>query len=461
MKKHRGEKNMSLQSIILAAGKGTRMKSKHPKVMHSILDLPMIDYVLKNCSVLSDKQPIVVVGHAGDTVKEYLSDRAVCVFQREQLGTGHAVMMGIDLIEDGDDVLIICGDTPLITNATLQKMVELKQHSDAVVLSAIVDNPFNYGRIIRSGEHFSKIVEEKDTTEEQRAICEINAGTYIVSGKLLKKQLGTLKTENSQGEYYLTDVFENIAKQGTVSLCIAASDEIIGINNRQQLAQATQILKRRINRSLMDSGVTILDEDTTYIDPSVVIGQDTIIYPNTRIVGNTVIGEDCIIRENTTIENCTIMDCVEIKSSTLLEAVVEEGSTIGPYAYLRPKAHIGKHVKIGDFVEVKNSKIGDYSKASHLAYIGDSDVGTNVNIGCGVVFVNYDGQKKYRTTVGNNSFIGSNSNLVAPVEIGEMSFVAAGSTITINVPDDALCIARNKEYVKENWTSKKGLLKKK
>lgn len=211
----------------------------------------------------------------------------------------------------------------------------------------------------------------------------------------------------------------------------------------------------------MDNGVTILDEDTTYIDPSVVIGQDTIIYPNTRISGNTVIGEDCIIRENTTIENSTIMNGVEIKSSTLLEAVVEEYSTIGPYAYLRPKAHVGKHVKIGDFVEVKNSKIGDYSKASHLAYIGDADVGKNVNIGCGVVFVNYDGKNKHRTTVGDNSFIGSNSNLVAPVEIGDMSFVAAGSTITIDVPDDALCIARNKERIKENWTSRKGLIKKK
>ncbi|EFE28660.1 UDP-N-acetylglucosamine diphosphorylase/glucosamine-1-phosphate N-acetyltransferase [Filifactor alocis ATCC 35896] len=452
---------MSLQSIILAAGKGTRMKSKHPKVMHSIFDVPMIDYVLKNCCALSEKKPIVVVGHAGDTVKEYLSDSADCVFQREQLGTGHAVMMGIDLIEEDDDVLIICGDTPLITDVTLQKMIELKKHSDAVVMSAVVKNPLNYGRIIRNGEHFSKIVEEKDATDEQRQICEINAGTYIISGKVLKEQLGTLKTENSQGEYYLTDVFENVAKEGIVSLCIADEDEIIGINNRQQLAQATQILKRRINHSLMDNGVTILDEDTTYIDPSVVIGQDTIIYPNTRISGNTVIGEDCIIRENTTIENSTIMNGVEIKSSTLLEAVVEEYSTIGPYAYLRPKAHVGKHVKIGDFVEVKNSKIGDYSKASHLAYIGDADVGKNVNIGCGVVFVNYDGKNKHRTTVGDNSFIGSNSNLVAPVEIGDMSFVAAGSTITIDVPDDALCIARNKERIKENWTSRKGLIKKK
>ncbi len=452
---------MSFQTIILAAGKGTRMKSKRPKVMHEILDKPMIEYVLARCVPLSEKKPIVIVGHCGEFVSEYLENRAVCVFQHEQLGTGHAVMMGIEHIADEDDVLIVCGDTPLLKQETLEKMKELKRSNDAVVLSAIVENPFNYGRIIREGERFVKIVEEKDANREQKKVCEINAGTYMVSARLLKEQLMTLKTDNSQGEYYLTDVFANIAKTGNVQTYIASADEIVGINNRVQLMQASKIMQLRINRKLMEQGITIIDEQNAYIDEEVIIGSDTIIYPNVRIKGNTVIGEGCIIRENTTIENCVIQDEVEIKNSTLLQAFVDDFAKIGPYAYLRPNAHIGKHVKIGDFVEVKNSTIGEYTKASHLSYIGDADVGKNVNIGCGVVFVNYDGTNKHRSEVGDNSFIGSNSNLVAPVKVGEMAFVAAGSTVTKDIPQDALCVARNKEYIKEGWTSKKGLIKKK
>ncbi|MDO4792975.1 MAG: bifunctional UDP-N-acetylglucosamine diphosphorylase/glucosamine-1-phosphate N-acetyltransferase GlmU [Filifactor alocis] len=452
---------MSLKSIVLAAGKGTRMKSKLPKVLHEILDKPMLDYVLDRCLELSDERPIVIVGHQGEMVAKHLEGRAQIAEQKEQLGTGHAVMMGIDLIDDDDDVLIVCGDTPLLTARTLKAMEELKQSSDAVVLSAKVSDSFGYGRIIRNGEDFIKIVEEKDATIEQKKIDEINAGTYMISAKLLKRELANLKAENSQKEYYLTDVFEQVAKAGRVRIYTADPEEILGINNRVQLAEAADIMKKRINRELMMQGVTIIDENNTYIDPDVVIGSDTVIYPNTRIKGKTVIGEDCVIRENTTIEDCVIGEKVEIKSSTLLQAEVGAHTTIGPYAYLRPKSKVGQHCKIGDFVEVKNANFGDYSKASHLSYIGDADVGRHVNIGCGVVFVNYDGINKHRSVVGNYSFIGSNSNLVAPVRVGELGFVAAGSTVTKDVPEGALMVARNKEYIKEGWTEQKGLIKKK
>lgn len=452
---------MSLRSIVLAAGKGTRMKSKLPKVLHEILDKPMLDYVLDRCFDLSPEKPIVVVGHGGDMVANHLDGKAEIVVQREQLGTGHAVMMGIDLVDDNDDVLIVCGDTPLLTTDTLKRMRELKKESDAVVLSAKVSNSFGYGRVVRDGEKFIKIVEEKDATEEQKRIDEINAGTYMIRGELLKRELLNLKTENAQGEYYLTDVFEEVAKKGVVRICTADSKEILGINNRVQLSEATHLMKIRINRELMMQGVTIVDENNTYIDSDVVIGSDCIIYPNTRIKGDTTIGEGCIIRENTTIEDCTIGDYVEIKSSTLLKSDVGSYTTVGPYAYLRPKSRIGEHCKIGDFVEIKNANFGDYSKSSHLSYIGDADVGRHVNIGCGVVFVNYDGTNKHRSTVGDYSFIGSNSNLVAPVQVGELGFVAAGSTVTKDVPDGALVVARNKEHIKEGWSEKKGLIKKK
>lgn len=438
------------------------MKSELPKVMHKILDKPMLDYVLDRCLELSNHElPIVVVGHQGELVASHLEGRAKIVEQKEQLGTGHAVMMGIDLIEEEDDVLIVCGDTPLLTRETLAKMKKLKQDSDAVVLSANVQDSFGYGRVIRDKDTFIKIVEEKDATDEERKIKEINAGTYMISGKQLKDRLSNLKAENSQKEYYLTDVFEAVAKTGTVKICTASEDEILGINNRVQLGQAAHIMKKRINRKLMMEGVTIVDENSTYIDESVEIGMDTIIYPNTRIRGKTIIGKNCIIRENTTIEDCKVGDGVEIKSSTLLESSVGDRSKIGPYAYLRPKSKIGQNCKIGDFVEVKNANFGDGSKASHLSYIGDADVGKNVNIGCGVVFVNYDGTNKHRSVVADHSFIGSNSNLVAPVHVGELGFVAAGSTVTKDVPGGSLCVARGKEYIKEGWTEKKGLIKKK
>ncbi|MGL5255419.1 MAG: bifunctional UDP-N-acetylglucosamine diphosphorylase/glucosamine-1-phosphate N-acetyltransferase GlmU [Proteocatella sp.] len=442
---------MSLKVIILAAGQGTRMKSELPKVMHRVCNKPMLEHVINNTDI-DNSEAVVVIGHKSEFIREYFKDSVNYAYQTEQLGTGHAVMMANDHITDNDEVLIICGDTPLIEKEILEQMYALKKDGvQAVVMTSEVHNPTGYGRIIKDGENFVKIVEEKDSTEEQKQIKEINAGTYIIDGSLLKKELGNLSTENSQNEYYLTDVLENIAKAHKVRTFKVDSESILGVNSRVQLSQAESIMRRRINEKLMADGVTIINPECTYIDKDVVINRDCIIYPNCNIKGNTVIGSGTVIRENTTIEDSIIGEDTVIKSSTIIEAKVGNNTTVGPYAYLRPKADIGNNCKVGDFVEFKNAKFGDGSKASHLAYVGDAEVGENVNIGCGVVFVNYDGKKKYKTIIKDNSFIGSNSNLVAPVTVEENAFVAAGSTITGDVPQNSLAVARARQVNKSDW----------
>ena len=303
-----------------------------------------------------------------------------------------------------------------------------------------------------------RIREQKDASEEEKAIKEINAGMYIIDGKLLKENLSKLSVNNAQREYYLTDVLEHIKNAGhRIGVYQADKMEIMGVNSRLQLSEAERIMRLDVNKMHMANGVTLIDTNSTYIDKNVKIGRDTIIYPNCHIKGNSVIGEDCIIRENTTIEDSHIEDNVTIKSSTILSSKVGARTTIGPYAYLRPKSVLGEDVKIGDFVEVKNAEIGNGSKASHLSYIGDAVVGKNVNIGCGVVFVNYDGKNKFKSIVEDNAFIGSNSNLVAPVTVKEGGYIATGSTVTVDVPEGALCVARAREVIKEGWRTKKGL----
>lgn len=445
---------MSLKVIILAAGQGTRMKSELPKVMHKVCNQPMLEHVINNTKI-DDSEAIVVIGHKSEIVKEYFGDSVNYVYQTEQLGTGHAVMMAIDHITDNDEVLIICGDTPLIEKEILEDMYSLKKSGkQAVVMTADVDEPSGYGRILKTDDRFIKIVEEKDSDENQKAIKEINAGTYIIDGSLLRKELGNLSTNNSQNEYYLTDVLENIAKEHDVATFKIDSESILGVNSRVQLSQAESIMRNRINETFMKNGVTIINPYCTYIDKSVIIDKDCLIHPNCIIKGKTVIGKNTVIRENTTIEDSVIGEGVNIKSSTIIEAQIGDGTTVGPYAYLRPKSIIGKNCKVGDFVEFKNAKFGDGSKASHLSYIGDAEVGKNVNIGCGVVFVNYDGKNKFKTVVKDNAFIGSNSNLVAPITVEENSFIAAGSTITDDVPRDTLAIARGRQVNKVDWKKK-------
>ena len=451
---------MNLKIVILAAGQGTRMKSKIPKVLHKVLDKPMLDHVMEAAQVVTNNKPIVVIGHMSDMVREHLGDKAEIALQEEQLGTGHAVMMAEHYIDDEDEVLILCGDTPLIKGETLKEMTKIKSEGyAAVVMSAVEDDPTGYGRIIRDESNdFMRIREQKDASEEEKAIKEINAGMYIINGKLLKENLSKLSVNNAQREYYLTDVLEHIKNAGhRIGVYQADKMEIMGVNSRLQLSEAERIMRFDVNKMHMANGVTLIDTNSTYIDKNVKIGRDTIIYPNCHIKGNSVIGEDCIIRENTTIEDSHIEDHVTIKSSTILSSKVGARTTIGPYAYLRPKSVLGEDVKIGDFVEVKNAEIGNGSKASHLSYIGDAVVGKNVNIGCGVVFVNYDGKNKFKSIVEDNAFIGSNSNLVAPVTVKEGGYIATGSTVTVDVPEGALCVARAREVIKEGWRTKKGL----
>ncbi|WP_028829422.1 bifunctional UDP-N-acetylglucosamine diphosphorylase/glucosamine-1-phosphate N-acetyltransferase GlmU [Proteocatella sphenisci] len=445
---------MSLKVIILAAGQGTRMKSELPKVMHKVCGLPMLEHVLNNTEI-DNSEAVVVIGHKSEVVKDYFEQSVKYAYQTEQLGTGHAVMMAIDYIADDDEVLIVCGDTPLIEKEVLQNMYDLKkQGNKAVIMTSFVKDPTGYGRIVKSRDKFIKIVEEKDSDENQKKINEINAGTYIIEGKLLKSELANLSTNNSQNEYYLTDVLENIAIAHQVSTFVVDSESILGINSRLQLSQAEYVMRKRINEGHMKNGVTMINPDCTYIDKSVIIEKDCMIHPNCYIKGSSVIKKNTEIRENTTIENSIIGENVTVKSSTILDSKIGNNTTVGPYAYLRPGTKIGNNCKIGDFVEFKNASFGDGSKASHLSYVGDAEIGSNVNIGCGVVFVNYDGENKFKTVVKDNSFIGSNSNLVAPVTIEENAFIAAGSTITQDVPKGNLAIARGRQVNKNDWNNK-------
>ncbi len=447
----RGVYMNKLKVIILAGGQGTRMKSKMPKVLHKVLDRAMIDYVIEASKEIKADDIMVIVGHQSAMVKSVLGSDLKYAYQKEQLGTGHAVMQAVDFIEDDENILILYGDTPLIKPQTLNKLIDIhtKEKNYATVISSFVDNPTGYGRIVRENGIFNKIVEQKDTTEEQAKIKEINTGVYIFNSKALKNSLNNLSNDNAQKEYYLTDTLEIIKNTGNKIGIMIASDneEFLGVNSKSELAIANKIMRNRINKAHMDNGITIEDPDNTYIGKDVVIKEDTVILPGCIIEGKTTIGTDCIIGPNVRITSSSISDCVNITSSTILSSSVDSYTNIGPYAYLRPNSKIGKHVKIGDFVEIKNSSIDDGTKVSHLTYVGDSTVGKNVNFGCGTVTVNYDGKNKHRTIIEDDAFIGCNTNLIAPVNIGKNASTGAGSTITKDVPENSLAISRVKEQI--------------
>ncbi len=452
--------------VILAAGEGTRMKSSKPKVMHEVCGYPIIEHMVRTAVEISESLPVVVVGHQAEQIEQYLGQRVRYAYQSQRLGTGHAVMVAHSILEKIDGyTVVVAGDIPLIRSSTLQKMVEYANEGgyDAVALSAILDDPTGYGRIIRNeAGDLERIVEHKDATEEQRRINEVNVSAYCFNIQLLLSSLNQLDNNNKQGEYYLTDVLHIMKEAGNkVGVFVAQdSDEVLGINTRVQLAEVEQKMRQRINRYHMENGVTLIDPNNTYIGPEVVIGSDTVVYPGNVLEGRTIIGEGCTLYPNNRIVNSVIGNQTQVQASVILESRIGDETTIGPYAYLRPGSNIGNRVRIGDFVEIKNSSIGDRSKVSHLSYVGDGTIGSDVNVGCGVVFVNYDGVKKHRAVVEDKAFIGCNVNLIAPVVVKEGAYIAAGSTITDEVPEYSLAIARARQVNKEGWVEKRQLKKK-
>lgn len=443
--------------IVLAAGQGTRMKSKLYKVLHPVCGKPMVRHVIDELKQIGADRIITVVGHGADEVKNELKDDSEFVLQEQQLGTAHAVMQARDLLQDKEGLtLVVCGDTPLLKADTIKAMIDyhINNHSKATILTAVAEDPTGYGRVIRNEQGYvEKIVEHKDASDEEKAVKEINAGTYCFDNASLFHALQKVTNNNAQNEYYLPDVIGILKDAGQTVTAFTTNDftEIFGINDRVALAQAGKIMQQRINEKHMRNGVTIIDPEQTYIDASVVIGQDTVIYPGTMVKGNTVIGTDCIIGPNSEILNCDIGNRTSIRQSVTHDSKIGSDVQIGPFAHIRPQSLIHDEVRIGNFVEIKKTEFGRKSKASHLSYIGDANVGSNVNIGCGSITVNYDGVNKFKTIIKDGAFIGCNSNLVAPVEIGEGAYVAAGSTITDNVPGDSLSIARARQVNKENY----------
>jgi bifunctional UDP-N-acetylglucosamine pyrophosphorylase/glucosamine-1-phosphate N-acetyltransferase len=390
-------------------------------------------------------------------VKSYLGERSEFALQEEQLGTAHAVMQAEELLgQEEGCTLVICGDTPLIKSETMEALVKLHQaqQAKATILTGYTDKPDGYGRIIRSAEGtVERIVEHKDANEEERKVKEINTGTYCFDNRALFETLKKVSNDNVQGEYYLPDVIEILKSAGEMVAAYQTADfdETLGVNDRVALSQAEKIMAVRINEKHMRNGVTIINPDNTHIGSDVVIGSDTVIHPGTVVLGNTVIGSECIIGPNSEIDNCAIGDNTSIRHSVAHSSNIGSKVSIGPFAHIRPASDIHDEVKIGNFVEIKKTVFGKGSKASHLSYIGDAEVGSDVNIGCGSITVNYDGKNKFLTTIEDGVFIGCNSNLVAPVTVGKGAYVAAGSTITNDVPGEALSIARARQVNKENY----------
>ncbi|MBN2604950.1 MAG: bifunctional UDP-N-acetylglucosamine diphosphorylase/glucosamine-1-phosphate N-acetyltransferase GlmU [Bacilli bacterium] len=447
---------MKNYAIVLAAGKGTRMKTELPKCAFPILKKPMIEYIVENIEKSEIDETVCVIGHQKEIFENLLSGRVEFAYQMEQLGTGHAVMATKEIMEKKrGTTIILLGDMPLIDAKVINKVIEYHQDrgNDLTVVTTSFEHPKGYGRIIRNEYgNIESIVEHRDCTDEQKKIKEVNTGIYVISNTTLFKELDNIKVNPGKGEYYLTDIVEIMKKDYTVGTFVLWDNQkVMGVNDLFSVSVAEKYLREQINIKHMLNGVSIINPETVTIGHNVFIESNVTIYPNTYITGNSVIKTGSSIGPNTEIHNSTVDEDVTVKHSLVYDSTIHSGTVIGPFAHLRNGAEIGSNNRIGNFVEVKNSKTGDETKAAHLAYIGDAQTGKNVNFGCGSITVNYDGVNKNRTTIGDDVFIGCNTNLIAPIEVGDNVFIAAGSTVTKNIPKGALAIARNKQINKADY----------
>jgi bifunctional UDP-N-acetylglucosamine pyrophosphorylase/glucosamine-1-phosphate N-acetyltransferase len=451
-----------LTAIILAAGESTRMRSKRPKVLHTVCGRPLIDYPVSASRALG-AQLVVVIGRGGDEVKAAVGREGDATFvdQGERLGTGHAVLQARTACgDDASVILVLPGDMPLLSEATLRRLVEHHREREAAVtlLTVEAEDPTGYGRVVRENGKPVAIVEHRDATPAQRAIREIGTSTYCFDSRHLWPALARATRRNQQGEYYLTDVVDILQRQGRVVEAVVAEDpqEGLGVNDRKQLAELAGVMRRRILDRLMVEGVTVLDPASTYVDDTVKIGADTVLYPGVILEGGTVIGAECVVGPGCHVTRSRIGDRVTLRPYCVLaEAIVDDGAVLGPFCHLRPLCHVGPDAKIGNFVELKKSRIGRGAKVPHLSYVGDATLGARVNFGAGAITCNYDGVKKSETTIGDGAFIGTNSSLVAPITVGESAYVGAGSVITKDVPPGALAVTRAPQAMREGWVARK------
>ena len=449
--------------VILAAGKGTRMKSDRPKVLHEVHGRAMLSRVLDTARTLAPSSMVVVLGHKAEEVRvAYAGDASVTfVVQEPQLGTGHALIQALPSLGGASgDLLLLYGDVPLLKPATLAALLarHRQDRAAATVLTAMTSQPFGYGRIVRERGAIARIVEERDATQDERAIGEINAGIYALALEPLAEAMAALSPANAQGEYYLTDLVGIYRRRGlgVSTLTLASADELLGVNSRRELAEVSRIVRTEKIDALMAAGVTVIDPATTYVESDVIVGPDTVLHPNVYLEGHTTIGAACEIQAGSRLVNTTVGDRVTIRNYCIItDSVIASDAVLGPFAHLRPGSDVGAEAHIGNFVELKKTRFGSRSKASHLSYLGDATVGEDVNIGAGTITCNYDGVKKHPTVIGDGAFIGSDSQLIAPVTIGPGAYVAAGSSITRDVPGGALAIARGKQENKEGWVKRK------
>ena len=453
--------------MILAAGQGTRMKSRLPKVLHRIAGRPMVDYVLRTAQSVHPETVTLVVGHQAETVRSQLASHSGLHFvvQQPQLGTAHALQQAEPVLAGKTGTLVLLsGDVPLLSAATVQRLLETHTaaHAAATVVTAMVDRPYGYGRIVRTGGHLARIVEERDASPTERAIKEINSGIYAFDLAPLWDALRAIASKNAQGEFYLTDLIAiyHRRKLPVETLVLESVHETRGINSRSELAEVSKIVRQTKNEELMAAGVTIIDPATTYIEQDVVVGADTVIHPGVILEGQTRVGTACEIHANVRIVDSDVADRVTVNNFCLIVGTrVADGASVGPFAHLRPDTVVGEGARIGNFVELKKTTLGPGSKANHLSYLGDATIGANVNVGAGTITCNYDGERKHQTVIEEGAFIGSDSQLIAPVKIGKGAYVGAGSSITEDVPPGALGIARGRQTNVEGWVDRKKTVK--